>query len=224
MNLRRFRPIGYLLSDKGLAFPLQQTKTSANGSREDQIISIWELLKELESKSYQVDDQLTRLLVATESETRKLAANCCALTVTNVLLEAWRQGIKPRHLIWFWLETDTFETGISHSFFVVDDEGDRIFREEMKLVEGPEPSSHFDRSMFGPAYDSRFNFNMRRWYGRFYQETKIGKSLMLVPAWVRFWTGPKIFYYSGDWKSDIRAIRFLLVAILACLIFLIIRR
>lgn len=143
------------------------------------------------------------------------------LPIATLLLEAWREGIRPLHLMWFWLET----AGDSDTFFVVDREGDRIIREEMRLVEGPETTSQFDRSVFEPEHNSRFSGVAKYWYGRFYQETKLGKRLMLVPGWIRPWIGPKIFYYySGDWRSDLRVIRFLLVAILVCLIVLLVRR
>jgi hypothetical protein len=87
MSWRRFRPIAYSLSEKCLAFPLQQTKTSANGSRPDQV-SVWELLQELESEKYEIDDQLTQLIVATESETRILEADNCMLPIAAILLES----------------------------------------------------------------------------------------------------------------------------------------
>ena len=71
MNSRKFRPIAYYLSEKGLEFPLHQTKTSAKESREDQI-SIWGLLKELEGNAYRIEDGLTRIVVTTET-----AWTCC---------------------------------------------------------------------------------------------------------------------------------------------------
>jgi hypothetical protein len=94
----------------------------------------------------------------------------------------------------------------------------------MEIVEGPETRLQFDRSVFDPEYNSRFTGVARYWYCRFYQETKLGRSLMRAPWWVRLLRGSRIFYYSGDWRSEIRNIRFLLLAILACLIFLLIRR
>jgi hypothetical protein len=219
MNRERFRPVAYSLSERGIEFPLQQTKTSANESREDQI-SIWDLLKELEGQNYQIDDQLTQLVVATESETRALKAATCILTLTNLILEAWQEGIKPLGLTWFWLETRMFDAGISHTFFVVDRAGNRIVREEMHLIEGPETSSRFDRAVFEPDNESRSSGLAAYWYGRFYQETKLGKLCMLASGWRR----PKIFYQPHGLGSDLRTIRFLLIAILGCLIVLLVRR
>jgi hypothetical protein len=218
MNWQRFQPVAYCLSEKGIEFPLQQTKTSANESREDQI-SIWELLKDLEGKNYQIDDQLTQLVVATESETRILRAATCILTITNLLLETWQEGIKPLGLTWFWLETNTFDAGTSHTFFVVDRAGDRIVREEMRLIEGPERRSNFDRAVFEPDYESRSSGLAAYWYGRFYRETKLGKLCSLASGWRR----PKVFYRHGS-RSDLRDIRLLLVAILFCLLVLLVRR
>jgi hypothetical protein len=217
MKWHRFRPVAYDLSERGLEFPLQQTKTSANDSREDQI-SIWGLLKELEGKNYQIDDQLTQLVVDTESETRTLRAATCILTITNLLLEMYREGVKPLSLTWFWLETSMSDAATFHTFFVVHQVGDRIVREEMRLVEGPEKG--FDRSVFEPDFDSRSSGLAAYWYGRFYQETTLGKLFMLASGWKR----PKIFYQPRGLRSDLRIIRFLLIAILVCLIALLFRR
>lgn len=50
-----------------------------------------------------------------------------------------------------------FDAGTSHTFFVVDEEGDRIACEQMTLVEGPEARSTFDRAVFERDYRSRFS-------------------------------------------------------------------
>jgi hypothetical protein len=155
------------------------------------------LLKELEGKNYQIDDQLARLVIATESETRTLRAATCILTITNLLLEAWREGIKPLSLTWFWLETSTFDAGDSHTFFVVDQARDRIVCEEMGITEGPEERSKFDRAVFEPENESRSSGLEAYWYGRFYQETKLGKLLSLASGWRR----PKVLY-RHDSRSD----------------------
>jgi len=216
MKWHRFSPVAYYLSEKGLAFPLQQTKTSANGSSDGQI-SIWELLKELQGKNYRIDDQFTQLVVTTEYDSRILRTGTCILRLTNLLLESWKQGIKPLDLRWFWLETEEFDAGTSHTFFVVDEEGDRIVCEEMTLIEGP--GSKFDRAVFERHYGSRFSGLAAYWYGRFYQETKLGRRRVAASIWIR----PKIFY-RADLRSDLRLIRFLLIAILLCLIVLLVRR
>lgn len=218
MNSRRFRPVAYSLSEKGLAFPLWQTKTMANESRDDQI-SIWELLKELGDKKFQIDDQLTQLIVTMECETRILRAEPCILAVANLLLESRLVGIKPLDLRWFWLETRSFDAGTSHTFFVVDVMKDQIVREEMRLIEGPESSSNFDRTSFEADYDSRTSGLAAYWYGRFYQETKLGKFCLFASGWKR----PKIFYPADGVRSELRVIRVLLAAILVCLIVLVFR-
>ncbi len=219
MNLRRFRPVAYSLSEKGLEFPLQQTRTVANESRDNQI-SMWGLLKELEGKKFQIVDQLTQLIVTTESETRTVRARSWFIAIANLLLESWQAGIKPLELTWFWLETRHFDAGISHTFFVVDEVKDRIVCEEMKLVEGPEDHLTFDRGVLDADNNSRTSGLAPYWYGRFYRETKLGKLCMLASGWRK----PKVFYHSDRLRSDLRVIRFLLVAILVCLMVLVLRR
>ena len=83
-----------------------------------------------------------------------------------------------------------FDAGTSHTFFVVDEEGDRIVCEEMTLDEGPETSETFDRAFFERHYSSRFSGLAAYWYGRFYRETKLGKRRMAASGWIR----PKVFY------------------------------
>lgn len=222
MNSRRFRPVAYFLSDTAIQYPLQQSKVSATESQASQI-SVWNLLSELEGKSYRTENQLTRLVIELGSETRTIQAHSCIIEITELLLEAWRQGIRPLELSWFWLETDSFDAGIAYTFFVVERAGDRILREHMRVIEPPEDHVSFERSvraLFDSDNYSRTSGVAAYWYGRFYRETRVGKILTLASGWRK----PRVFYRRDDGQSNLRLIRNLLIAIFAALLVLIFRR
>lgn len=222
MNSRRFRPVAYFLSDTAIQYPLQQSKVSATESQDGQI-SVWDLLRDLEGKSYRVENQLARLVIELESEIRTIEARGCIIEITGLLLDAWRQRIGPLELTWFWLETDSFDAGIAYTFFIVDRAGDRIFREHMRLIELPEDGLNFQRSvraLFDPDNHSRTSGVAAYWYGQFYKETRLGKILTLASGWRK----PRVFYRRDGGRLDLRFIRNLLIAILAALLILIFRR
>jgi hypothetical protein len=235
--------VGYSFGENALSLTLKQTKP--DGDQRPRDISIATLLDDLEGNDFQIEDILTVVSVTTDEGSFELRGPLFHLEVALAILEMQKKGIKPFASEWFWFDSSVSdsEPRIRYSFFAVYQ--DTIVREEISFVDSP--GSGFDPTIFDSeddpsnssglfacvAYWFRWFLRGARdsswksaraayWYRRFYRETRIGQIMVLSPD------SPLLHYYpeGRPWQllRDVRYLLWAAIALLALIVFLLIRK
>jgi hypothetical protein len=193
-----FRPIPYSLGEEALNLPLKRIVGNEIESR-DEDSTIWDVLKTLGDREFELEANLHSIVLTTESEVLSLKGSMFACGLASVIIGLWKQGTKPGATRWFWLESSisTEDPVASHSFFVVDDKADRIVRDEVQFLDTI--GGEFDPAVL--EYDENppfWTYKPRSgaalaayWYRRFYRETKLGQLIVLETGAKR----PVTYYY-----------------------------
>ena len=233
-----FHPVAYSLDNRAFDLRLEQFVRDGD-ERVKTEITIGDLLKSLQGRQFEIEDNITSLRISTDAGSRDFQGPSFNRDLARLLVELSKEEISPFEARWLFYDKDSCTDDVMdrYQFFLV--AKDRIVREEEGFTDSPE--SGFDPTVFDsgdkippiwlshPQLDSAW---AAYWYRKFYTETKIGKLMVLRPdnpvlyhyPEGRRWLGLNVAGSQMGFLRDIRFLLWLVIALEAFIAFLLIRR